>query len=78
MEAHRIRKAKSLYVPVKDHIFLEVEKNRWLEIESLDRLNYDSIQAFLESEKKRDCEWWGSATRIFNGGPSRIGVIQGS
>ena len=48
MKAHRIRKAKKLYEKEKYHIFLEVEKNRWLEIESLDGVTYDSIQAFLE------------------------------
>jgi hypothetical protein len=51
MKAHRIRKAKPLYDQTRDHIFLEIEKNRWLEIESLDGLNYDSIQAFLKCEK---------------------------
>jgi len=80
MEAHRIRKAKSLYVPVKDHIFLEVEKNRWLEIESLDRLNYDSIQAFLESEKKTGLRVVGFSDQNFQWGTikdwSDAGVIR--
>lgn len=51
MKAHRIRKAKSLYNSDKPHIFLEVEKNRWLEIESLHGITHQSIQAFLESEE---------------------------
>lgn len=54
MEVHRIRKAKALYDKEKYHIFLEVEKNRWLELESLDGVTYESIQAFLECEKKQE------------------------
>ena len=52
MEVHRIRKAKALYDKEKYHIFLEVEKNRWLELESLDGVTYESIQTFLKCEKE--------------------------
>jgi hypothetical protein len=51
MNVHRVRKAKALYDQEKFHIFLEVEKNRWLEIESLAGISYDSIRAFLKMEK---------------------------
>lgn len=51
MIVHRIRKAKALYDKEREHIFLEVEKNRWLEIESLKGVNYASIQKYLECEK---------------------------
>jgi len=52
MKAHRIRKAKSLYTNKRKHIFLEIEKNRWLEVESLSRVNWDTIMAFLKCEKE--------------------------
>jgi hypothetical protein len=52
MKAHRIRKAKSLYNKERQHIFLEVEKSRWLEIESLDGVTFDSIQKFVGCENK--------------------------
>ena len=78
MKVHRIRKAKKLYDKENYHIFLEVEKNRWLEIDSLDGVTYDSIQFFLKCEKKLGSEWWVSPTKIFSGEPSRIGIIRGS
>lgn len=68
MKAHRIRKAKSLYDPAKDHIFLEVERNRWLEIESLGLLDYNSIQAFLECEKKTGLRVVGFTDQNFQWG----------
>jgi len=68
MRAHRIRKAKSLYDPEKEHIFLEVEKNRWLEVESLDSLDADSIQAFLECEKKTGLRVVGFTDQNFQWG----------
>lgn len=52
MDVHRIRKARRLYDKTRYHIFIEVEKNRWLEIESLNGVTFDSIQSFLESEKE--------------------------
>ena len=52
LKAHRIRKAKRLYTKDQKHIFLEVEKNRWLEIESLDKVSYESIHDFLKAEKE--------------------------
>jgi hypothetical protein len=51
MRAHRIRTAKSLYDQARVHIFLEMERNRWLEVESLNGLDYDSIQTYLKCEK---------------------------
>lgn len=52
MDVHRIRKAKKLYKKGKYHIFVEVEKNRWLEIESLNGITHDSIQDYLNCEKE--------------------------
>lgn len=82
MKVHRIRKAKSLYHPARDHIFLEVEKNRWLEIESLDGLDYDSIQVFLECEKKARLRVVGFTDQNFQWGTIKdwndSGVIRDS
>jgi hypothetical protein len=68
VEAHRIRKAKSLYDKESYHIFLEVEKNRWLEIESLNGVNYDSIQAFLKCEKETGIRVVGFTDQNFQWG----------
>lgn len=68
MEAHRIRKAKSLYDKDSCHIFLEVEKNRWLEIESLNGVNYKSIQAFLKCEKETGIRIVGFTDKNFQWG----------
>ena len=68
MEAHRIRKAKPLYDKESFHIFLEVEKNRWLEIETLNGVNYDSIQAFLQCEKKTGIRVVGFTDQNFQWG----------
>lgn len=68
MKAHRIRTAKSLYDQARDHVFLEIERNRWLEIESMDGLNYDSIQAFLKCEKETGLRVVGFTDRNFQWG----------
>jgi hypothetical protein len=68
MKAHRIRKAKSLYDPEKEHIFLEVEKNRWLEVETLNGLDSGSIRAYLESEKKTGLRVVGFTDQNFQWG----------
>jgi len=65
MEVHRIRKAKRLYESDIYHIFLEVEKNRWLEIESLNNVNYDSIQRFLKYEKETGIKTVGFTDKNF-------------
>lgn len=52
MKVHRVRKAKSLYSKDKPHIFLEIEKNRWIEIESLDGVTYEAVRDFLKVEKE--------------------------
>ena len=41
-----------LYEPEKYHIFLELSKNRWLEIESLDGVTKASIDNFLKAEEE--------------------------
>ena len=68
MNAHRIRKARRLYDKTKHHIFLEVEKNRWLEIESLTGVTYDSIQTFLKSEKETGIRVVGFTDQNFQWG----------
>jgi len=80
VEVHRIRKAKALYDKEKHHIFLEVEKNRWLEIESLDGVTFDSIQAFLKSEKETGIRIVGFTDQNFQWGTikdwSHSGIIK--
>lgn len=68
MDAHRIRKARRLYDKSRYHIFLEVEKNRWLEIETLDGVTYDSIQSFLDSEKETGIRVVGFTDQNFQWG----------
>ena len=68
MKAHRIRTAKSLYDQARDHVFLEIERDRWLEIESMDGLNYDSIRAFLKCEKETGLRVVGFTDRNFQWG----------
>jgi hypothetical protein len=68
MKAHRIRKAKSLYNKERQHIFLEVEKSRWLEIESLDGVTFDSIQKFVECENKTGIKIVGFTDKHFQYG----------
>lgn len=68
MKAHRIRKAKSLYNKDRQHIFLEVEKNRWLEIESLDGVDYASIQKLLSCEKETGIKLVGFTDTNFQWG----------
>lgn len=52
----------------RDHIFLEVEKNRWLEIEDLHGLDHDSIQAFLDCEKRTGLRVVGFTDQNFQWG----------
>ena len=68
MEAHRIRIAKKLYKEKESHFFLEVEKNRWLEIESLKDVDYESIQKFLEREKETGIRIVGFTDQNFQWG----------
>jgi hypothetical protein len=80
VEVHRIRKAKALYDKEKYHIFLEVEKNRWLEIESLNGVTYDSIQTFLKCEKEIRIKIVGFTDQNFQWGTikdwSHSGIIK--
>ena len=68
MDVHRIRKAKRLYDKSRYHIFLEMEKNRRLEIESLDGVTYDSIQSFLDKEKETGIRVVGFTDQNFQWG----------
>ena len=68
MEAHRIRKAKRLYKKNEWHIFLEVEKNRWLEVESIDNVNHGSIHKYLEGEKESGIQVVGFTDQNFQWG----------
>jgi hypothetical protein len=71
-KVHRVRKAKPLYNKDKPHIFLEVEKNRWLEIESLTGITYDSILKFLKSEKETGIKVVGFTDTSF-----QVGTVKG-
>jgi len=80
MKAHRIRKAKALYDKDRQHIFLEMEKNRWLEVESLAGVDYASIQKFLECEKESGIRTVGFTDTNFQWGTIKewehSGIIQ--
>jgi hypothetical protein len=71
LDAHRIRKAKRLYDKSRFHIFLEVEKNRWLEIESLSDVTYESIQKFLQTEKETGIRVVGFTDQNFQWGTKK-------
>jgi hypothetical protein len=81
MNVHRVRKSKSLYDNARDHIFLEVEKNRWLEIESLDGLTHDSIETFLDCEVRTRLRVVGFTDQNFQWGTIKdwidSGIIKG-
>lgn len=68
VDVHRIRKAKSLYNKDNPHIFLEVEKNRWLEVESLAGVTYKSIQDFLKCERETGIKIVGFTDQNFQWG----------
>jgi len=68
VKAHRIRKARSLYRDSHHHVFLELEKNRWLEIESLDGVTYDAIQKYLACEKETGIRVVGFTDQNFQWG----------
>ena len=68
MKAHRIRSARDLYDPKRRHIFLEVEKDRWLEIESSAGLSHGAIEAFLRAEKEAGLCVVGFTDRNFQWG----------
>jgi hypothetical protein len=65
---HRVRRAKAPCDGAGDHIFVEVEKNRWLEVESLDGLGHESIQAFLECEVRTGLRVVGFTDQNFQWG----------
>jgi len=57
-----------MYDEGKYHIFLEIEKRRWLEIESLKSVTYDSIQNFLKCEKETGIKIVGFTDQNFQWG----------
>jgi len=68
MNVHRIRISKALCDGTRDHIFLEVEKNRWLEVEGLRGLDHGSIQAFLDCETRTGLRVVGFTDQNFQWG----------
>lgn len=68
LEIYRIRKSKDLYNPLLMHNFIEVEKNRWIEIESLENVTKASIEAFLEMEEKTGIKVIGFTEQSFQVG----------
>jgi hypothetical protein len=68
LDAHRIRKAKNIYDKSQFYIFLEVEKSRWLQIESLDGVTHDSIHSYLQSERDSGIKIVGFTDRNFQWG----------
>ena len=45
-----------------------MEKNRWLEIESLDRINHESIHTYLKGEKESGIQVVGFTEQNFQWG----------
>jgi len=68
MKVHRLRRSKAPYSGTGEHIFLEVEKNRWLEIEGWHGLDHDSIQAFLDCEARTGLRVVGFTDQNFQWG----------
>ncbi len=68
LDIFRIRKSKDLYNSTLEHIFLEVEKNRWIEIESLEGVNKESIEKFLKVEQETGIKVIGFTERSFQVG----------
>jgi len=68
LDVHRIRKARKLYKKGQHHLFLEVGKNRWVEIESLDGVTHDCIQTFLKCEKETGIKVVGFTDQNFQWG----------
>jgi len=68
LDAHRIRKAKNIYDKSKFYIFLEVEKSRWLQIETLNGVTHDSIHTFLQSEQETGIKIVGFTDQNFQWG----------
>ncbi len=68
LEIFRIRKSKDLYNPLILHNFVEVEKNRWIEIESLEKVTKESIIQFLEMEEQTGMKVIGFTEQSFQVG----------
>lgn len=68
LDIFRIRKSKDLYNPNHEHIFLEVEKNRWIEIESLEGVSKSSIEKFLKAEQETGIKVVGFTEQSFQVG----------
>ncbi len=68
MIAHRIRTSKPLYDGAREHVFLEVERNRWLEIETPEKVDHDSIHAFLDCEVRTGLRVIGFTDQNFQWG----------
>jgi len=68
LKAHRIRKAKNIYDKSKFYIFLEVEKGRWLQIETLNGVTHDSIHTYLQSEQETGIKIVGFTDQNFQWG----------
>lgn len=80
IDAHRVRTAKRRYTNDGKHIFIEIEPSRWVEVETLEGVDYDSIQEFLECERKTGIKIVGFTDQNFQWGTvkdwSHAGVIK--
>lgn len=68
LKIHRIRKAKTLYNPGVEHILLEFETNRWLEIETLEGITKVGIDAYLSTEQQTGIRAVGFTEQSFQNG----------
>ena len=68
METHRIRSAKSTDKKTQPHVFLEIEKDTWLEV--MPAFDHCSIHKLLADEKRKGIHYIRFASRAFH-----IGLI---
>jgi len=66
MKKHRVRKANCIDSSGKDHLFIEVEKDRWLECKKV--VPHKVIHQYLKGEKRSNIMELGFATRAFDVG----------
>jgi len=65
MKQHRVRTAPSVDSNSKDHFFVEVELDEWVEVSSIPNKGHEAIHRYLDKEEKLDIKDMRLATRYF-------------
>lgn len=68
LEIHRIRKSIDFYDRTREHIFVEFDKDKWYEIESLDGITKADIDSYNEMENKTGIKLIAFTERSFQNG----------